>query len=160
MVSGAASRCNDGAGRTITEQASESEEVYWDYASVGLTLRTHELALMRPQVKDKRLWTSADLRDTPDGRQVYTIGKVTGRQRPETAKGVTFISLEDEFGDIQVIVYSGVFERFRPAALNSKVMGVKGRWQFEDGSRNLVAGYIEDLTQMLRGLRTKSRDFR
>lgn len=142
------------------EEASESEEVFWDYASVGLTLRTHELALMRPQFKGKRLWTSADLRETPDGRQVYAIGKVTGRQRPETAKGVTFISLEDEFGDIQVIVYSGVFERFRQAALNSRLMGVKGRWQFEDGSRNLIAGYIEDLTPMLQGLRTKSRDFR
>ncbi|KQW43285.1 MULTISPECIES: error-prone DNA polymerase [unclassified Roseateles] len=142
------------------EQASESEEVFWDYASLGLTLRTHELALLRPRFEGKRLMTSADLRDAPDGRQVYAIGKVTGRQRPETAKGVTFISLEDEFGDIQVIVYSGVFERFRQVALHSRLLGVKGRWQCEEGGRNLIAGYLEDHTPLIRGLRAKSRDFK
>jgi error-prone DNA polymerase len=142
------------------EQASESEEVFWDYASTGLTLRTHELALLRPQLADRRLWTSADLRNTPDGRQVYVVGKVTARQRPATAKGVMFISLEDEYGDIQVIAYSGLVERFREQALTSRLMGVKGRWQREDGSVNLIAAYIENLSPLLQGLRARSRDFR
>lgn len=142
------------------EQASESEEVFFDYASLGLTLRTHELALLRDQFKGKRLWTSKDLRETPDRREVYVVGKVTARQRPSTAKGVLFISLEDEFGEARVIVYSSLVERFRQQALKSRLLGIKGRWQREDHSGNIIAGYLEDLTPMLQGLRTKSRDFR
>ncbi|KQY80128.1 error-prone DNA polymerase [Pelomonas sp. Root1444] len=145
--------------------APEGEEVVFDYDSLRLTLRSHPLALLRPQLQQLQhlqLLTSRQLQDVPDRRQVQTCGIVTTKQQPETANGVIFISLEDEEGEIQVIVYRGIWEKphLRPVMLNSRLMAVKGRWQREDGVCNIVAGHLEDLTPMLGKLATNSRDFR
>ena len=86
-------------------------------------------------------------------------GIVTVRQQPETAKGVMFVSLEDETGSVQVIVWPNVKARLRGPLLQSQLMAVKGTWQREGDVRNLIAGHIEDLTSMLGGLATASRDF-
>jgi error-prone DNA polymerase len=145
--------------------APEGEEVTFDYDSLRLTLRSHPLALLRPQLQEVqhlKLLTSRQLQDIPDRREVHTCGIVTTKQQPETANGVIFISLEDEEGEIQVIVYKGIWEKphQRPVVLHSRLLAVKGRWQREDGVCNVVAGHLEDLTPMLGGLATSSRDFR
>jgi error-prone DNA polymerase len=140
--------------------APEGEEVVFDYASLGLSLRAHPLALLRDQLKARKLMTAADLAGMPDRRIVMTCGIVTTRQQPETAKGTIFVSLEDETGDVQVIVHKTVWERQRAVILKSRLLAVKGSWQRADGVTNLIAGYMEDLTPMLGGLRTKRREFR
>jgi len=141
-------------------QAPEGEEVVFDYASLGLTLRTHPLALLRPQLDKLQLLTAAQLQGAPDRRPVKTCGIVTTRQQPETAKGTTFISLEDETGEIQVIVHRDIWERQRKEMLGARLMLVKGTWQRNRGTTTLIAGYLEDLTPMLGKLKTASRDFR
>lgn len=82
------------------------------------------------------------------------------RQQPETAKGTTFISLEDETGDVQSIVHRAIWERQRQVMLNARLLGVKGVWQRDGEVMNLIAGFLVDLTPMLGRLRTASRDFR
>ncbi|WP_457326562.1 helix-hairpin-helix domain-containing protein, partial [Roseateles sp. P5_E11] len=84
------------------QEAAEGEEVVWDYHSLGLTLRSHPLHLLRPKLDERRLATAAELMEMDDGEAVYYCGIVTLRQQPETAKGVVFVSLEDETGNVQV----------------------------------------------------------
>ena len=146
-------------------QASEGEEVFFDYTSLRLTFRSHMLALLRPEIEalpNLKLLNSKQLREVKDGREVQTIGRVTGRQRPETAKGVMFVSLEDEFGEIELIVHPHIAEKphLRPVVLGADLMVVKGRYQRKGESRNIIAKHFEDQTRLLRGLKTKSRDFK
>ncbi|GAA4420013.1 error-prone DNA polymerase [Acidovorax lacteus] len=140
--------------------APEGEEVLRDYASLGLTLRSHPLALLRPRLQQHRLLTSAELRQLPDGARVRTVGIVTVRQRPETAKGTMFVSLEDECGSTQVIVWPHVREAQRAVLLESRLLAVRGRWQREGAVCNLVADRLADLSHWLGSLATSSRDFR
>jgi len=142
--------------------APEGEEVVFDYASTGLTLRSHPLALLRPLLRKRRLQNAQELRDLPNGRWVRCCGIVTGRQRPGTAKGVVFVSLEDETGAIQVVVWNKVGERQRNELLRSKLLAVYGRWQREGEVCNVVASRLQDLTPMLGRLAEvtgASRDF-
>ncbi|UXH79710.1 error-prone DNA polymerase [Roseateles amylovorans] len=139
--------------------APEGEEIVFDYASLGLTLRSHPLALLRPWLREHRWMSAAELDDSPDGRPVRGCGIVTVKQQPATAKGTVFISLEDESGDIQVIVHRALWQRQRQVMLNARLMGVRGRWQRHGEVRNLIAGHLEDLTPLLGRLRTESRDF-
>ena len=141
-------------------QAPEGEEVVWDYACVGLTLRSHPMALLRAKLARYRLLTSAELRDTPDGQQVRTVGIVTVRQQPETAKGTIFMSLEDEHGSTQVVVWKRVREAQRQVLLGSRLLAVRGRWQREGDVCNLIADKLADLSHLLGRLATESRDFR
>jgi len=85
---------------------------------------------------------------------------VTTRQQPETAKGTTFISLEDETGEIQIIVHRATWERQRKEMVGARLLPVKDTWQRNRGTTSLIAGYLEDLTPMLGKLKTASRDFR
>ena len=143
--------------------APEGEEVVFDYASTGLTLRSHPLALLRPLLRKRRLQNAQELRELPDGRWVRCCGIVTGRQRPGTAKGVVFVSLEDETGAIQVVVWNKVGERQRNELLRSKLLAVYGRWQREGEVCNVVASRLQDLTTLLGRLTQvtgASRDFR
>ncbi|RZI62962.1 MAG: error-prone DNA polymerase [Rubrivivax sp.] len=140
-------------------QAPEGEEIVFDYASLGLTLRRHPLSLLRPLLREQRWMSAEELRDLPDGRPARGCGIVTVKQQPATAKGTIFISLEDETGDIQVIVHRALWQRQRHVMLHSRLMAVKGKWQRSGDVRNLIAGHLEDLTPMLGRLRTESRDF-
>ncbi|MDO8770839.1 MAG: error-prone DNA polymerase [Burkholderiaceae bacterium] len=139
--------------------APEGEEVVWDYAALGLTLRSHPLALLRPLLAKRRLMSARELHDLPDGRLVRYCGIVTLRQQPETAKGTIFISLEDETGVVQVICWKSVREVQRKELLASRLLAVYGRWQREGEVRNLIAGKLIDLTSLLGRLGTASRDF-
>ena len=141
-------------------EAPEGEDVVWDYASVGLTLRSHPMALLRKKLDKYKLKTSEELRHMPNGRMVRTSGIVTLRQQPETAKGTVFVSLEDEHGTTQVIVWRGLREAQRQVLLESRLLAVKGRWQRQGEVCNLIAEKLADLSPLLGRLATESRDFR
>jgi error-prone DNA polymerase len=130
-------------------EAPEGEEVVWDYAATGLTLRRHPLALLRPLLARRGCLTAEQLDAVPNGRLVRACGIVTLRQQPETAKGTMFVSLEDETGSVQVIVWPQVKAMQRLPLLRSRLMAVRGSWQREGEVRNLVAGQIEDLSALL-----------
>ena len=143
--------------------ATEGQEVVFDYASLGLTLRSHPLLLLREQLSKQKLLTAAQLRELPSGRLVRACGIVTMRQQPPTAKGVLFVTLEDETGTVNVIVWKRLRERQRTAALKSRMLAVYGVWQRDEESggevRHLVAGHLKDMTPLLGQLLTTSRDF-
>jgi error-prone DNA polymerase len=139
--------------------APEGEEIVFDYASLGLTLRRHPLALLRGKLTEQRLWTARDLRDLPNGRLVRACGIVIGRQQPATASGVIFVTLEDETGTVNVVVWPRVRDQHRQALLQSRLLAVYGVWQREGEVRHLVAQYLRDMTPLLGRLPTHSRDF-
>jgi error-prone DNA polymerase len=140
-------------------EAPEGEAIVWDYAATGLTLRRHPLALLRAELAKRKLMSAEQLKDAPNGRLVRHCGIVTLRQQPGTASGVVFVSLEDETGVVQVIVWRHLRERQRSVLANSRLLAVYGKWQREGEVTNLIAGHLEDLTPMLNGLSTVSRDF-
>nr|WP_309826590.1 error-prone DNA polymerase [Paracidovorax wautersii] len=142
------------------EAAREGEEVVWDYASVGLTLRSHPMKLLRSKLDRWKLKTSGELRRVPDGRVVRTAGIVTLRQQPDTANGTIFVSLEDEDGATQVIVWRDVKEKQRRVLLESRLMAVQGKWQRQGEVCNLIADKLADLSHLLGRLATESRDFK
>jgi len=139
--------------------APEGEEIVFDYAATGLTLRRHPLALLRPLLAKRRLMSARELHDVPNGRMVRACGIVTVRQQPETAHGTIFLSLEDETGAVQVVCWKRVRERQRKPLLHARLLAVYGTWQAEGELRSLVAGHLEDLTPLLGRLVTESRDF-
>jgi error-prone DNA polymerase len=143
--------------------ADEGEEIVFDYASVGLTLRSHPLLLLRPQLSPRKLLTAAQMADYPSGRLVRACGIVTMRQRPQTANGVVFVTLEDETGTVNVIVWKAVKERFRQAVYQSRLLAVYGVWQRDEESggqvRHVIAKRLVDMTPLLGQLSTSSRDF-
>ncbi len=141
------------------KEAPEGEAIVWDYAATGLTLRRHPLALLRPQLTKRRLQTSEELMACPNGRPVRTCGIVTVRQQPGTAHGVVFVTLEDETGTVQVIIWRALRERFQQTLLRARLLAVRGVWQREGEVCNLIAGHLEDLTPLLGRLATGSRDF-
>ncbi|MEY4882295.1 MAG: hypothetical protein RIS34_149 [Pseudomonadota bacterium] len=155
----------------LLNAASEGEEVVFDYASVGLTLRRHPLAILREQLSKMKLLTAAQMRDLPHGRLVRACGIVTARQQPPTAKGVVFITLEDETGTVNVIVWKRQRERQREQVLKSRLLAVYGVWQrnaenpgsVAEGNRgevrHLIAHHLIDLTHLLGELATQSREF-
>ena len=143
--------------------AAEGEEVVFDYAALGLTLRSHPLALMRGALAQKKLLTAAQMANLPHGRLVRACGMVTMRQRPQTAKGVVFITLEDETGSVNVIVWKSIRERFRQEVYRSRLLAVYGVWQRDEESggqvRHVIAKRLVDMTPLLGDLATTSRDF-
>lgn len=143
--------------------ASEGEEVVFDYAALGLTLRSHPLLLLRARLAKENLLTAAQLRDLPSGRLVRACGIVVMRQQPQTAKGVVFVTLEDETGSVNVIVWKSLRERQRQALMHARLLAVYGVWQRDEESggevRHLIARHLRDLTPLLGQLATQSRDF-
>ncbi|MBW8828440.1 MAG: hypothetical protein JF606_03210 [Burkholderiales bacterium] len=126
--------------------APEGEELVFDHASLGLKLRSHPMALLRPHLAYRCVLTSADLNATPNGRLVRYCGIVTLRQQPETANGTVFISLEDETGVVQVICWKSLRDAQRKDLLRFRLLVVHGKWQREGNVKNLIAGKLEDLT--------------
>ena len=139
---------------------SVGEEVGSDYRSTGLTLGPHPCALLREALRRRRIRSSGELMTRHHGAFVQAAGLVTQRQRPATAKGTIFVTLEDEHGMVNVVVWADLASRYRKAVLESRLLAVRGRWEQVDGVSHLIAGHLEDLTPMLGDLRTESRDFR
>jgi error-prone DNA polymerase len=138
---------------------TEGQDIVADYASLGLTLRRHPLALLRPQLARLRMITARELLQTPTGKPVRVAGLVTCRQRPGTASGVIFITLEDETGQINVVVWRGVSEKQRRPLLAASLLGVHGVLEREGAVTHLIAGKLVDYSALLGNLVTHSRDF-
>jgi error-prone DNA polymerase len=140
--------------------AWEGEEVVFDYAATGLTLRRHPVGLLRAELAAMKLRTAAQLCDLPDGRLVRACGIVVMRQQPQTAKGVVFVTLEDETGSVNVIVWKSLREKQRSELLHARLMAVWGVWQrdVESGGevRHLIAQRLKDLTPLLGAQHCKS----
>ncbi|CAJ0819119.1 error-prone DNA polymerase [Ralstonia flaminis] len=135
------------------------EEVVADYSSLGLSLQRHPVSLLRPRLDDMRFATAATLAGYRNGQLARACGIVTVRQRPGTAKGTIFVSIEDETGTINVVLWPRLIERQRREVLNAQLLGVYGKWQCERETRHLVAQHLVDLTPLLGRLVTSSRDF-
>jgi error-prone DNA polymerase len=134
-------------------------DVEADYATIGTTLGPHPLALLRAQLQARRCRSSSELPALEHGRRVTAAGLVTGRQRPQTASGVTFVTLEDEHGMINVVVWRQLAERQRRVLLEARLLQVDGRLESEAGVRHLIADRLHDLTPLLNNLDVRSRDF-
>ena len=138
---------------------TEGQNLVADYDSLGLTLGRHPLALLRDTLRAQRLVTAAELRTFPHGRLTRAAGLVIGRQRPGTASGVTFVTLEDETGQINVVVWRDLGERQRRELLGSRLLAVYGVLERQGEVTHLIAGHLKDLTPLLGDLVTQSRDF-
>ena len=145
-------------------EPAEGEETLADYRALGLTLKRHPLALLRPQLDAFKVAPAAELRHYPHGRLARASGLVTHRQRPETAKGTVFVTLEDDTGAVNVIVWPKVAEAQRKPLLGATLLTVYGQWQRQgEGSEavmHLLASRMIDHTALLNGLVSRSRDFR
>jgi error-prone DNA polymerase len=122
-------------------------------------LNRHPLALLRERLNEKKISAASKLATYPNGRLAKACGIVTVRQRPGTANGVLFITLEDETGQINVIVWPSLVEKFRKEALGASLLGVYGVWQKEGEVKHLVANRLVDMTALLGNLATSSRNF-
>ncbi|KVA26977.1 DNA polymerase [Burkholderia cepacia] len=149
----------DEAEKPALGAPSEADDILADYHTTGLTLNRHPVALLRPELRARRLSSAAELHDRPDGRLARACGLVTARQMPGTAKGVMFMTLEDETGCVNLIVRPELLARQRRETLDSRLLAVSGVWQVASDVRHLVAQHFEDLTPLLGGLRTSSREF-
>jgi error-prone DNA polymerase len=152
-------------GATFDEAApalpapTEGQDIVADYRALGLTLGRHPLALLRNRLKAQRLLSAAEIASTPHGRITRTAGIVIGRQRPDTASGVIFVTIEDETGATNVVVWRNLSERQRREVLGARLLAVYGRVEREGSIVHLIAGHLKDLTPMLGALPTHSRDF-
>ncbi len=138
---------------------SEYENIEQDYATTGLSLRRHPMAILRDQYPFNRCKTSADLHQIHHGGFIRIAGLVTGRQRPGSAKGVLFLTLEDEFGNTNVVVWKNVQARYRNLLLASKLLIVNGTVETDNNVIHVIAGKLVDLSESLIGFNVKSRDF-
>jgi error-prone DNA polymerase len=148
------------------EAAPEGEEIVFDYASMGLTLRRHPLALLRPRLAKMRYLNAEQLQCLGNGRRASACGMVTVRQQPATAGGTIFVTIEDETGPVNVIVWQRVREQQREPLMHSRLLAVHGTWQRDEASGgrvcHLLAEKLEDLTPLLGRLGrqgNRSRDF-
>ena len=138
---------------------AEAEDMVQDYRSTGLTLGRHPLALLRARQPFAGCRRAQELAGLNNGRFVRVAGLVTGRQRPGTASGVLFLTLGDETGNVNVVVWRDRQERFRKALLRGQLLLVKGVMESRDGVVHVIAGEILDHSAALGALQTRSRDF-
>ncbi len=143
---------------------TEVEETISDYRALGIPMGRHPLALLRQELSRFRVVPAEVLRTYPHGRLARASGLVTHRQRPETASGVVFLTLEDDTGAVNVIVWPNHLERYRKEVLGGNLLTVYGTWQRDTDTggqvMNLLAQRIVDHSHLLGGLATRSRDFR
>ena len=154
------------ATRTVEDAEPEFETltlgdaVLADYRALGLSLKGHPLALLRPALAPFKVQQAALLNaDWRPGQLARASGLVTHRQQPGTAKGVVFVTLEDETGTVNVIVWPAVAAAQRKPLLGASLLTVYGVWQREGEVRHLIAKTLVDHSPMLQGLVTRSRDF-
>lgn len=138
---------------------TEGQNILADYTSQGLTLERHPLALLREQGHLQFCLRAEQLTSTKAGIPVQVAGLVTGRQRPSSASGVTFVTLEDETGNVNVIVWLETARRQRKPLLTARLLHVKGILEKEGETIHVVAGKLSDLSHLINTLPINSRDF-
>ena len=141
------------------KQPTEGEQIVSDYEALGLTLRRHPLALLRETLAKRRIRSAAEVAEARNGQLIRAAGIVTCRQRPATASGVIFVTLEDETGYVNLIVWNDLAERQRRELLASRLLAVTGEVQREGRVVHILARRLEDLSPMLGRLATTSHDF-
>jgi len=134
------------------------EHVVNDYRFLSLSLKAHPLSFLRERLKRKGIIASETLRTVPNGRRVTVAGLVLVRQRPGSASGVIFMTLEDETDIANAVVWPKIFERFRPVVLGARLTAVTGPVQSESGVIHVVAERLLDLTPMLAALSADAGD--
>ena len=143
---------------------AEAESLLADYRALGLTLQRHPLALLREELARFKVQPASVLRTYPNGRLARASGLVTHRQRPQTAKGTMFVTLEDDTGVVNAIVWPSVVESQRKPLLAARLLTLFGRWQSQGEGDNMVMHLVVmkalDHTELLGGLVSRSRDFR
>jgi DNA-directed DNA polymerase III PolC len=158
-----APRSERGEALPLLPVPTEGEDIVADYRAVGLSLGRHPLALLREQFATRRVLTAAALAAVPHGRVVTVAGLVLTRQRPASASGVTFVTLEDETGQVNLVVWERTGLAQRRALVESRLMEVRGELQREGQVTHVIAHRMTDrsalLAGLLAGLRTESRDF-
>ncbi|MFZ3322833.1 MAG: error-prone DNA polymerase [Usitatibacter sp.] len=140
-------------------EPTEGENIVADYETLGLTLRRHPLALLRDRLKKRSIRTAEEVSQSRHGQFIRAAGIVTCRQRPATASGVIFVTLEDETGYVNLIVWNDLSERQRRELLGSRLLAVSGEVQREGSVVHILARRLEDLSEMLGRLSTTSHDF-
>lgn len=136
-----------------------SEDVITDYITTGMSLKAHPIRLIRRELERLRVTPADRLATIPDGHPVRVAGMVLVRQRPATARGITFMTLEDETGTINLVIRPDVWQRWRLIGLNAPLILAVGRLQKQGGVIHVVVIRLEDLSHKLAGLRPSSRDF-
>ena len=144
----------------LLRKPTEGQDIVADYQSVGLTLGRHPVHLIRHHLDRYQHIQAVQLASFETGSNISVAGLVITKQRPGTASGVTFVTLEDETGHINLIVWKQVAETYRAALLNARLMGVRGELQIEGAVIHVIAKQLIDHTEMLGGLSVSSRDFR
>ncbi|WP_277458372.1 MULTISPECIES: error-prone DNA polymerase [Methylococcus] len=143
----------------LLRKPGEVEDVIADYAAAGASLRRHPLSLLRERLDRRGFRTAEALWQVRNGAIARVAGLVVCRQRPMTANGTTFVTIEDETGQINLIVWPATAQAQRRALLRAQLLAVSGTVQQEEGVLHLVAGRLEDIGKWLDGLVVKSRDF-
>ncbi len=143
----------------LLREPTTAENVEADYATQGYSLEAHPMALIRAELRQRRLSDSRAIRERQHGDPARVAGLVTVRQRPPEAGGVTFVTLEDEFGQINLVVWERVALRYRRELLESTVLRVDGQLQIVDSVCHLVAHKLENLSGLLPRFGIHSRDF-
>ena len=137
----------------------EGQDIVADYGSTGLTLRRHPLALLRDRLRRRGVFPTQELWDQPNGKLVKTAGLVITRQRPGSAGGVTFVTMEDETGCVNLIVWNRIAVEQRAALLESRLLEVHGKLQREGDVQHVIAQRLTDLSSLLGDLVVASRNF-
>jgi DNA-directed DNA polymerase III PolC len=146
-------------GIPLLRAPREGQDIVADYGSLGLTLRRHPLALLREKLQRRGVVTTQELWERPNGKLVITAGLVITRQRPGSAGGVTFVTMEDETGYVNLIVWNRVAVEQRAALLESRLLEVHGKLQREGDVQHVIAQRLTNLSPMLGDLVVASRNF-
>ena len=150
---------SDNETDVMLPKPDEKQTILADYVSTGLTLGRHPLALLRDQLRNIGAMEATELWNLKNDERALVAGIVTSRQRPATAAGVMFFTLEDETGFINTVIWSSLIERYRHFISNVKLLMVRGKVQQEDGVLHLIAEELIDKTVWLDNTKLKSRDF-
>jgi error-prone DNA polymerase len=143
----------------VLAEPTEGANIVADYASLGLTLGRHPLALLRAKLEAMGLGDARELHKLPHGSPARVAGLVTCRQRPDTASGVVFVTLEDETGNMNIVVWNRLVERQRRELLGARLLGVQGTIERDGDVVHLIARRLTDHSALLGPLETASRDF-
>lgn len=137
---------------------TEAAHVVEDYATMGLSLKAHPVYFVRPELDRLRVTKAVDLTKCENGDRIKVCGLITVRQRPGTAKGVLFVTIEDETGFANIVVWASVFEKYRKSILQSRLLLVEGKLQVERSVIHVVADACHNLSYLLRDMTEKEVD--